>query len=69
MTLAVPLAMLNQIPANRCEWLVPGLLEEKVAALMKTVPQKHRHRPQPVAESAAAFMAVFEAGEFDPTNR
>ncbi|HRP64510.1 MAG TPA: ATP-dependent RNA helicase HrpA [Thauera sp.] len=64
-TLAVPLAMLNQIPANRCEWLVPGLLEEKVAALMKTVPQKHRHRLQPVAESAAAFMAAFEAGEFD----
>ncbi|HAF54064.1 MAG TPA: hypothetical protein DCL01_02295, partial [Thauera sp.] len=28
-TLTVPLAMLNQIPANRCEWLVPGLLEEK----------------------------------------
>ncbi len=64
-TLAVPLAMLNQIPANRCEWLVPGLLEEKVAALMKTVPQKHRHRLQPVAESAAAFMLAFEAGEFD----
>jgi len=64
-TLTVPLAMLNQIPANRCEWLVPGLLEEKVAALMKTVPQKHRHRLQPVAESAAAFMAAFEAGEFD----
>ncbi|MFV8825223.1 ATP-dependent RNA helicase HrpA [Thauera sp. WH-2] len=64
-TLAVPLAMLNQIPANRCEWMVPGLLEEKVAALMKTVPQKHRHRLQPVAESAAAFMAAFEGGEFD----
>ncbi|WP_341647065.1 ATP-dependent RNA helicase HrpA [Thauera sp. SDU_THAU2] len=64
-TLTVPLAMLNQIPANRCEWLVPGLLEEKVAALMKTVPQKHRHRLQPVADSAAAFMAACEAGEFD----
>ncbi len=64
-TLSVPLAMLNQIPAGRCEWLVPGLLEEKVAALLKTVPQKHRHRLQPVADSAAAFMAAFEAGEFD----
>ncbi len=64
-TLAVPLAMLNQIPANRCEWLVPGLLEEKVAALMKTVPQKHRHRLQPIGESAAAFVAAFEAEEFD----
>ncbi len=64
-TLTVPLAMLNQIPVNRCEWLVPGLLEEKVAALMKTVPQKHRHRLQPVADSAADFMAAFAAGEFD----
>jgi ATP-dependent helicase HrpA len=64
-TLLVPLAMLNQIPASRCEWLVPGLLEEKVTALLKTVPQKHRHRLQPMAESAAAFMARFEAGELD----
>lgn len=64
-TLTVPLAMLNQIPANRCEWLVPGLLEEKVTALLRTVPQKHRHRLQPMADSAADFMTKFEAGEFD----
>ncbi|HQA08981.1 ATP-dependent RNA helicase HrpA [Zoogloea sp.] len=64
-TLTVPLAMLNQIPANRCEWLVPGLLEEKVVALLKTVPPKHRHRLQPMVDSAADFMARFEAGECD----
>ncbi len=64
-TLTVPLAMLNQIPASRCEWLVPGLLEEKVTALLRTVPQKHRHRLQPMADSAADFMAKFDAGEFD----
>ena len=64
-TLTVPLAMLNQIPANRCEWLVPGLLEEKVHALLRTVPQKHRHRLQPMVDSAADFMAKFDAGEFD----
>ncbi|MBI1905575.1 MAG: ATP-dependent RNA helicase HrpA [Rhodocyclales bacterium] len=64
-TLTVPLAMLNQVPAARCEWLVPGLLEEKVAALLKTVPQKHRHRLQPIAESAAAFVAAAEVGEYD----
>ncbi len=66
-TLSVPLAMLNQVPADRCEWLVPGLLEEKVAALLKTVPQRHRHRLQPLAESAAAFVAAVEAGEADAT--
>ncbi|QTQ37263.1 ATP-dependent RNA helicase HrpA [Aromatoleum petrolei] len=64
-TLTVPLAMLNQVPAHRCEWLVPGLLEEKVAALLRTVPQKHRHRLQPIADSAAAFMEHFDAGEWD----
>jgi len=63
LTLTVPLAMLNQVNAQRCEWLVPGLLEEKVIALLKTVPQKIRHRLQPIAESAAAFMAAFENGE------
>jgi ATP-dependent helicase HrpA len=64
-TLSVPLAMLNQIPVHRCEWLVPGLLEEKVAALLKTVPQRHRHRLQPIGESAAAFVAAHDASEFD----
>ncbi|MDR1423125.1 MAG: ATP-dependent RNA helicase HrpA [Azoarcus sp.] len=64
-TLTVPLAMLNQIPAQRCEWLVPGLLEEKVVALMKTVPQKIRHRLQPLAESAADFIVAVEGGEVD----
>ncbi|MCX9154973.1 ATP-dependent RNA helicase HrpA [Niveibacterium sp. 24ML] len=62
-TLTVPLAMLNQIPLARCEWLVPGLLEEKVTALLKTVPQKHRHRLQPIGQSSKAFIEQVEAGE------
>ncbi len=64
-TLHVPLAMINQVPAQRCEWLVPGLLGEKAAALLKTVPQKHRHRLQPIAESAAAFVDAAESGDID----
>jgi ATP-dependent helicase HrpA len=39
-TLCLPLAQLNQIPAARCEWLVPGLLREKVVQLVKTLPQR-----------------------------
>ncbi|MEN3069397.1 DUF3418 domain-containing protein [Uliginosibacterium sediminicola] len=64
-TLTVPLAMLNQVPANRCEWLVPGLLEEKVTALLKTVPQKHRHRLQPISESTRDFLVAAEEGKLD----
>ncbi|MDO8788659.1 MAG: ATP-dependent RNA helicase HrpA [Sulfuritalea sp.] len=54
-TLALPLAALNQLPANRCEWLVPGLLKEKILALLKTLQQKYRHRLQPLDEFAIDF--------------
>ncbi len=54
-TLALPLAALNQLPAERCEWLVPGLLKEKVIALLKTLPQKYRHRLQPLDGFAGDF--------------
>jgi ATP-dependent helicase HrpA len=54
-TLTLPLAALNQLPANRCEWLVPGLLKEKVVALLKTVQQKYRHRLQPLDEFTDRF--------------
>ncbi|HSD38972.1 MAG TPA: ATP-dependent RNA helicase HrpA [Rhodocyclaceae bacterium] len=64
-TLTVPLAMLNQVPINRCEWLVPGLLEEKVVGLMKSVPPKHRHRLQPISESGREFMVAFNEKKFD----
>jgi len=49
--------MLNQIPAARCEWLVPGMLEQKVQQLARTLPQKIRHRLSSVSEYAADFAA------------
>ncbi|MGB9092897.1 MAG: ATP-dependent RNA helicase HrpA, partial [Gallionella sp.] len=54
-TLTVPLALANQVVAARCEWLIPGLLAEKVAQLIKTLPQKIRRHLVPVPEFAAAF--------------
>jgi len=55
-TLALPLADLNRVSATRLEWLVPGLLKEKVVALLKTLPQKYRHRVQPLDAFAEAFV-------------
>ncbi len=54
-TLALPLAALNRISANRCDWLVAGLLKEKVVALLKTLPQKYRHRVQPLDAFGTEF--------------
>jgi len=63
-TLIVPVAALNQVPAVRCEWLVPGLLEQKAAQFVKTLPQKYRHRLQPIDDFAADFaQAEHEADE------
>jgi ATP-dependent helicase HrpA len=56
-TLTVPQALLNQVSAARCEWLVPGILPEKVAQLVKSLPQKLRRHCVPVPEFAAAFCA------------
>ena len=57
-TLTVPLVALNQLPAAVCDWLVPGLLKEKVQLLAKSLPQRLRHRLGPLAEFAEGFVAA-----------
>jgi ATP-dependent helicase HrpA len=57
-TLVVPLALLNQVPLERTQWLVPGLLKEKVRALVRSLPQRLRHKLGPLGEFAAAFCAA-----------
>jgi len=57
-TLDVPLALLNQVPAARTEWLVPGLLKEKVKALAKSIPQRLRHKLGALEDFAARFTAA-----------
>ena len=54
-TLDLPLASLNQVSATRCEWLVPGLLPEKLKQLLKTLPQRYRSRLMPIDRFVADF--------------
>jgi len=54
-TLAVPLYTLNQVSLHRCEWLVPGMLKEKVHLLLKSLPQKLRRHCVPLPDYAAGF--------------
>jgi ATP-dependent helicase HrpA len=62
-TLTVPQALINQVQAARCEWLVPGLLAEKAAQLLKSLPQKLRRHLVPVPEFAAAFCAAVQPSD------
>jgi ATP-dependent helicase HrpA len=62
-TMTVPLIALNQVGAARCEWLVPGLLKEKVQRLAKSLPQKVRHQLGPLPEFAAELVAAAPPAE------
>jgi len=62
-TLTLPLAQLNQIPAQRMEWLVPGLIKEKLVQLIKTLPQKIRAKLVPVPEFVEEFLSTVASGQ------
>jgi ATP-dependent helicase HrpA len=63
LTVTVPLFALNQVGEERCEWLVPGMLKEKIQALLKSLPQKPRARLVPLPETAAALAAELPFGD------
>jgi len=54
-TLHIPLALVNAVSASRCEWLVPGLLPEKVAELIRALPKALRRNFVPAPDFARAF--------------
>jgi ATP-dependent helicase HrpA len=57
LTVTVPLFVLNQVNDERCEWLVPGMLRDKILALLKSLHQKPRSRFVPLPESATRIAA------------
>ena len=69
-TLVVPLTQLNQVDGRRCDWLVPGMCEEKVLLLLKSLPQKLRRHCVPLPDYAKSFLErkleekQFGVGEF-----
>ena len=67
-TLHLPLAMLNALPAARCEWLVPGLLGEKVAELIRGLPKALRRNFVPAPDFARAFVEA-EAPRDEPLTK
>jgi ATP-dependent helicase HrpA len=63
LTVTVPLFVLNQVSEERCEWLVPGMLKDKIQALLKSLPQRPRSRFVPLPESAARLNEALSAPE------
>ncbi len=55
-TATVPLALLNQLDATCAEWLVPGMIREKITALIKALPKTLRRVCVPVPEFVTGFL-------------
>ncbi len=62
-TVTVPLYALNQVQEARCEWLVPGMLKDKVLVLCKSLHQKARSRLVPLPDFAAEFCELTDFGQ------
>jgi ATP-dependent helicase HrpA len=62
-TVTLPIYALNQVSEERCEWLVPGMLKDKVLSLLKTLHQRPRARLVPLPAYADEFVASTPFGQ------
>lgn len=62
-TITVPQEGLNQLDGDRLSWLVPGLLEDKVTAMIRTLPKEWRRDLVPIPDVAAEVTKVVNFGE------
>lgn len=51
-TVAVPAASAHRVTPAEADWLVPGLLREKIAAMLKALPKTYRRQLVPVSDTA-----------------
>ena len=57
LTVTIPLDVLVDLDPGRFEWLVPGLLEDKVLALLRALPKSLRRAAMPLAGLGREFVA------------
>ncbi len=64
-TVTIPVTAINQAPADRFDWLVPGLLEEKAVELIRSLPKSLRVNfvPAPDFAQRAAEAIPFAQGK------
>ncbi|HSI94099.1 MAG TPA: ATP-dependent RNA helicase HrpA [Jiangellaceae bacterium] len=62
-TVHIPLDVLNQVEPAGFEWQVPGLREELVTALIKSLPKQLRRNFVPAPDHAAAVLRRIDAAD------
>ena len=59
-TVTIPSTLTSRFPVEKLEWVVPGLLKEKIAALIKGLPKRFRKQLIPVSTTADIIVAEME---------
>lgn len=62
-TLRIPVQALPALSPGRMEWAVPGLLRDKVTALLKGLPKEYRRRLQPVPQAVSIILESLEESD------
>jgi len=59
-TMKVPRHMISTVPTAAADWIVPGLMRDKVAALLKGLPKEYRKKLQPLSKTCDVIVAEMD---------
>jgi len=62
-SLIVPLEGLRQLETRRLGWLIPGLVEQKIVAMLKTLPKEIRREIVPIPDTAREIVKRISFGD------
>lgn len=62
-TVHIPASEAADVSAERLQWLVPGMLPEKIVAMLKSLPKAYRKQLVPLAETAALICRQLEPSD------
>jgi ATP-dependent helicase HrpA len=62
-TLKVPIHMVSALTATSADWVIPGLLRDKVSALLKNLPKEYRKQLPPPAHTCDAILSEMNERE------
>ena len=65
LTLLVPQENIRQLESAQLGWLVPGLIAQKITALLKSLPKEIRRQIVPIPDTVKEMMGKIKFGEGD----
>jgi len=62
-TLKIPIHMVSTLTASSVDWMIPGLLKDKIFALLKGLPKEYKKQLHPLAQTCAIIESGIKMGE------